>query len=78
MTQAYVFALDPTPVQVSLLRSHIGGTRFVYNALLRMVKNNWDEEPREEARRPRGHQGGLPRDSELVTSISKRLVALTP
>ena len=43
VTQAYVFALDPTHSQVSLLRSHIGGTRFVYNALLGLVKTNWDE-----------------------------------
>jgi putative transposase len=43
VTQAYVFALDPTPSQVSLLRSHIGGTTFVYNALLGLVKANWDE-----------------------------------
>ena len=43
ITQAYVFVLDPTPSQVSHLRSHIGGTRFVYNTLLGMVKANWDE-----------------------------------
>jgi putative transposase len=42
VTQAYVFALDPTLEQVSLLRSHIGGSRFVYNALLGLVKTNWE------------------------------------
>ena len=43
VTQAYAFALDPTPSQVGLLQSHIGGTRFVYNALLGLVKANWDD-----------------------------------
>ncbi len=42
VTQAYVFALDPTPEQANALRSHIGGTRFAYNALLGLVKANWD------------------------------------
>jgi putative transposase len=43
LTQAYTYALDPTPGQVSMLRSHIGGSRFAYNALLGLVKDNWDE-----------------------------------
>jgi putative transposase len=43
LTQAYAFALDPTPVQASVLRSHVGGSRFAYNALLGLVKDNWDE-----------------------------------
>jgi len=43
ITQAYRYALDPTPEQANLLRSHIGGTRFAYNALLGLVKDNWDE-----------------------------------
>jgi putative transposase len=43
LNQAYRYALDPTSEQVSLLRSHIGGTRFTYNALLGLVKENWDE-----------------------------------
>ncbi|HEY5119968.1 MAG TPA: transposase, partial [Acidimicrobiales bacterium] len=41
--QAYRFAFDPTSEQANALRSHIGGTRFVYNALLALVKANWDE-----------------------------------
>jgi putative transposase len=41
--QAYQYKLDPTPKQATALRSHIGGTRFVYNALLGLVKANWDE-----------------------------------
>jgi putative transposase len=43
LTRAYAYALDPTPEQVSSLRSHVGGSRFVYNALLGLVKANWDE-----------------------------------
>ena len=43
LNQAYRFALDPTGGQANLLRSHIGGTRFTYNALLGLVKENWDE-----------------------------------
>jgi putative transposase len=43
ITQAYRYALDPTPEQANLLRSHIGGTRFAYNALLELVQRNWDE-----------------------------------
>jgi putative transposase len=43
VTQAFAFALDPTPEQVLALRSHIGGSRFAYNALLGLVKDNWDE-----------------------------------
>ncbi len=43
VTQAYAYAFDPTPEQVNLLRSHIGGSRFAYNALLGLVKANWDE-----------------------------------
>jgi putative transposase len=43
VTQAYVYALNPTPEQISMLRNHLGGSRFAYNALLGMVKDNWDE-----------------------------------
>jgi len=41
VTQSYRFAMDPTPEQANLLRSHIGGTRFAYNALLELVQENW-------------------------------------
>jgi putative transposase len=41
--KSYKYALDPTSEQVALLRSHIGGSRFAYNALLGLVKDNWDE-----------------------------------
>lgn len=43
VTQAYAYAFDPTPEQANLLRSHIGGSRFAYNALLALVKANWDQ-----------------------------------
>ena len=43
ITQAYRFAIDPSPEQANLLASHIGGSRFCYNALLGLVKANWDE-----------------------------------
>jgi putative transposase len=43
ITRAYRYALDPTPRQVNLMCSHFGGTRFAYNALLGLVKANWDE-----------------------------------
>ena len=43
ITQAYAYAFDPTPEQANLLRSHIGGSRFAYNALLGLVQANWDE-----------------------------------
>jgi putative transposase len=43
VTQAFTYALDPTPEQIANMRSHVGGARFTYNALLGLVKNNWDE-----------------------------------
>jgi putative transposase len=43
LTQAYVYDLDPTHEQISMLRSHVGGRRFAYNAMLGLVKDNWDE-----------------------------------
>jgi len=43
ITQAYRFAIDPTAEQMNLLRSHVGGSRFAYNALLGIIKANWDE-----------------------------------
>jgi putative transposase len=38
-----VYAFDPTPEQVSMLRSHVGGSRFAYNTLLGLVRENWEE-----------------------------------
>ncbi|NNN07856.1 MAG: helix-turn-helix domain-containing protein [Acidimicrobiaceae bacterium] len=37
ITQSYRYALEPTDEQASLLRSHIGGARFAYDALLGLV-----------------------------------------
>jgi putative transposase len=36
--QAYRFALDPSPSQVRAFRSHAGGARKAYNAMLALVK----------------------------------------
>jgi putative transposase len=52
VTQAYRYELSPTLEQANLLRSHIGGTRFAYNALLGLVQENWD------ANRARKEAGG--------------------
>jgi putative transposase len=43
VTQAYRFALDPTPAQVEALLSHAGGARFAYNVTLAAVKANLDQ-----------------------------------
>ena len=43
VTRAYAYALDPTSEQISTLRSHIGGSRFAYNTMLGLMKENWDE-----------------------------------
>ena len=43
VTRAFTFALDPTPEQTNAMRSHVGGSRSCYNALLGLGKDNWDE-----------------------------------
>ena len=43
VAQAYRFALDPTPAQVSMLESHCGAARFVFNHMLGVVKANLDQ-----------------------------------
>jgi len=43
VTKAYSYVIDPTPEQITLLRSNVGGSRFAYNTLLGLVKDNWDE-----------------------------------
>jgi len=58
--RAYAFALNPTPEQIGVLHSHVGGTRFVYNAPLGLVKANWDENHAKKRRGHHCHQGGLP------------------
>ncbi|CAN5538679.1 IS607 family element RNA-guided endonuclease TnpB [soil metagenome] len=42
VTQAYRFALDPTPAQQGKLASHCGGRRFAYNWGLGLVKSRLD------------------------------------
>ncbi|WP_167540953.1 helix-turn-helix domain-containing protein [Rhodococcus jostii] len=41
--RAYVFVLEPTPEQASVLRSHCGAQRFAYNWALSQVKANLDQ-----------------------------------
>jgi putative transposase len=43
VTQAYRFALDPTPAQEQALRSHAGAARFAFNWGLALVKANLDQ-----------------------------------
>jgi putative transposase len=43
VTQAYKFALDPTPRRQRALRSHCGAARFAYNWGLNLVKQRLDE-----------------------------------
>ena len=43
VAQAYRFALDPTPAQVSTLESHCGAARFAHNHMLGVVKANLDQ-----------------------------------
>jgi putative transposase len=53
VTQAYKFALDPTPRQQRSLRSHCGAARYAYNWGLELVKQRLDE-------RAAGHEVELP------------------
>ena len=41
--QAYRFALNPTPAQVSALESHCGAARFAFNDMLGVVKANLEQ-----------------------------------
>jgi putative transposase len=43
VAQAYRFALDPTPAQVSMLESHCGAARFAFNDMLGVVTANLDQ-----------------------------------
>ena len=43
VVQAYRFALDPTPEQDAVLRSHCGGQRFAFNWGLALVKANLEQ-----------------------------------
>ena len=56
VAQAYRFALDPTPAQVSMLESHCGAARFAFNDMLGVVKANLDQRGAERSeRRGAGH-----------------------
>ena len=50
---AYRFALDPTPEQDVVLRSHCGGKRFAFNWGLALVKANLEQRGREVLRHSR-------------------------
>ncbi len=63
ITQAYSYTLDPTPEQANFLRSHIGGSRFCYNALLELVTTNWNENRK---RKEAGEE--VPKEDYLGTS----------
>jgi putative transposase len=41
--QAFRFALDPSPAQVSMLESHCGAARFAFNHMRGVVKANLDQ-----------------------------------
>jgi putative transposase len=43
VTQAYRFALDPTPQQARAMASHCGAARFAFNWGLSLVKQRLDE-----------------------------------
>jgi putative transposase len=47
--QAYRFALDPTPAQEAVFRSHCGAQRFAYNWGLAQVKANLDQRAAEKS-----------------------------
>jgi putative transposase len=47
--RAYLFALDPTPVQAEAMRSHCGAARVAYNWCLAQVKANWQQRAAEES-----------------------------
>jgi putative transposase len=44
VAQAYRFALDPTPAQVTMLESHCGAARFAFNDMLGVVKAKLDQQ----------------------------------
>ena len=46
VTQAYRFALDPTPAQEGMLRSHAGAARFAWNWGLARCRDRYDAERR--------------------------------
>ena len=60
--QAYRFALDPTPEQDAVLRSHCGGQRFAFNWGLALVTAVMDQRKAEASY-------GIP-DAELTPSLN--------
>ncbi len=68
VTQAYRFAMDPTPAQIRALLSHAGAARVAYNWALARVKANL-------AQREAERSYGLS-DHELTPSLSWSMYAL--
>jgi hypothetical protein len=54
VVQAYRFALDPTPEQDAVLRSHCGGQRYAFNWGLALVKAVMDQRTAEASYARRG------------------------
>ncbi|MFD1813852.1 IS607 family element RNA-guided endonuclease TnpB [Rhodococcus gannanensis] len=49
VVRAFVYALDPTPAQAEMLRSHCGAQRYAYNWALSHVKANLDQRTAEQS-----------------------------
>ena len=43
VVKAYKYAIDPTPAQVQQLQSHMGGSRYAYNTILKVLYDNWNQ-----------------------------------
>ena len=52
--RAYRFALDPTPAQDAVLRSHCGGQRYAFNWGLALVRAVMDQRTAEASYARRG------------------------
>ncbi|WP_255284451.1 helix-turn-helix domain-containing protein [Nocardia salmonicida] len=74
--QAYRFALDPTPRQQRVLRSHCGASRFAFNHMLAFVKAVIDQRTAErsygvsETELPRRSAGHYPDSAKSGISVS--------
>ena len=52
VVQPYRFALDPTPAQAEVLRSHAGARNFTFDTMLAAVKANLDQRAAEKTYGP--------------------------
>ena len=69
-TRAVVVALDPSPYQEQLLRSHCGSSRTAYNWAIELVKDNLDTRATE-------RMNGVATES-MTPAISWSPYSLTP